>query len=42
LLANGATLFFIAGRYGTTSANLRNWMKKNGISRFEQERGRAA
>lgn len=33
LLANGSTLFFIAGRYGTTSANLRNWTGKPGITR---------
>lgn len=42
LLANGATLFFIAGRYGTTSANLRNWMGKHGISRPKTDRSRAA
>jgi DNA invertase Pin-like site-specific DNA recombinase len=43
LLANGATLFFIAGRYGTTSANLRNWMGKHGITRpTKQDRVRAA
>ncbi|MCK9620777.1 MAG: recombinase family protein [Methylobacter sp.] len=42
LLANGATLFFIAGRYGTTSANLRNWMGKHGITRTKQGKGLAA
>jgi DNA invertase Pin-like site-specific DNA recombinase len=42
LLANGATLFFIAGRYGTTSANLRNWMGKHGIARLKQEKACAA
>lgn len=42
LLANGATLFFIAGRYGTTSANLRNWMGKHGITRTKQDKGLAA
>jgi DNA invertase Pin-like site-specific DNA recombinase len=42
LLANGATLFFIAGRYGTTSANLRNWMGKHGITRPKQDKIRAA
>lgn len=42
LLANGATLFFIAGRYGTTSANLRNWMGKHGITRTKRDKGLAA
>jgi DNA invertase Pin-like site-specific DNA recombinase len=42
LLANGATLFFIAGRYGTTSANLRNWMGKHGVTRTKQGKGLAA
>jgi DNA invertase Pin-like site-specific DNA recombinase len=42
LLANGATLFFIAGRYGTTSANLRNWMGKHGITRPKKDKGLAA
>jgi DNA invertase Pin-like site-specific DNA recombinase len=42
LLANGATQFFIAGRYGTTPANLRNWMSKHGISRPKQDKVRAA
>ena len=42
LLANGATQFFIAERYGTTPANLRNWMSKHGITRPKQEKVRAA
>ena len=33
LLANGSTQKFIAKRYGTTEANLSNWMKKHGIKR---------
>ena len=33
LLANGSTQKFIANRYGTTQANLHNWMKKRGIKR---------
>jgi len=33
LLANGATKAFIAKRYGTTPANLNNWMKKHSIVR---------
>jgi len=33
LLANGSTQKFIAERYGTTAANLHNWMKKNGIKK---------
>ena len=33
LLANGSTKKFIATRYGTTSANLHNWLKKHAISR---------
>lgn len=33
LLINGASKKFIADRYGTTSANLHNWLKKHGISR---------
>lgn len=33
LLANGSTQRFIADRYGTTEANLHNWMKKRGIQR---------
>lgn len=31
LLSNGATKKFIANRYGTTGANLHNWIKKNNI-----------
>lgn len=33
LLANGATQKFIAQRYGTTEANLHNWLKKRGLKR---------
>lgn len=33
LLANGSTQKFIANRYGTTEANLHNWMKKNEVKR---------
>lgn len=33
LLNNGATQKFIANRYGTTEANLHNWLKKQGIAR---------
>lgn len=33
LLANGSTQRFIANRYGTTEANLSNWMKKRGIKK---------
>ncbi len=36
LLANGSTKKFIATRYGTTSANLHNWLKKHAISRPAQ------
>lgn len=31
LLANGSKQKFIANRYGTTEANLHNWLRKNGI-----------
>lgn len=31
LLANGSTQRFIAERYGTTPANLSNWLKKHGL-----------
>lgn len=31
LLANGSTQSFIAKRYGTTPANLNNWLQKRGI-----------
>ena len=31
LLQNGSKQKFIAGRYGTTEANLSNWIKKNAI-----------
>jgi DNA invertase Pin-like site-specific DNA recombinase len=33
LLNNGATKKFIATRYGTTPANLQNWLKKHAIER---------
>lgn len=33
LLKNGATQKFIAGRYGTTEANLHNWLRKNSLKR---------
>lgn len=32
LLNNGSTKKFIAARYGTTPANLHNWLKKNGLN----------
>ena len=31
LLKNGSTKSFVAKRYGTTAANLHNWLKKNEI-----------
>ena len=34
LLANGSTQKFIAKRYGTTEANLYNWMKKHQIKKI--------
>ena len=33
LLANGSTQKFIANRYGTTPANLNNWLKKHGLTK---------
>ena len=33
LLANGSTQKFIAKRYGTTEANLCNWLKKHGLKK---------
>jgi DNA invertase Pin-like site-specific DNA recombinase len=33
LLANGSTQKFIAERYGTTEANLHNWLRKNSLKR---------
>ena len=36
LLKNGATQKFIANRYGTTEANLHNWMKKHNIKKPTQ------
>ena len=39
LLKNGSTQRFIANRYGSTEANLYNWMKRHGLKRddFEHE-----
>lgn len=34
LLANGSTQKFIAKRYGSTEANLHNWLKKRGLTRI--------
>jgi DNA invertase Pin-like site-specific DNA recombinase len=34
LLANGSTQKFIAKRYGSTEANLHNWLKKRGLTRL--------
>jgi len=33
LMRNGSTQKFIANRYGTTEANLHNWLKKNSLRR---------
>ncbi|MEM7175442.1 MAG: recombinase family protein [Chlamydiota bacterium] len=33
LLAHGSSQKFIANRYGTTEANLHNWMKKRGLKK---------
>ncbi len=33
LMQNGSTQKFIAGRYGTTEANLYNWLRKNSLKR---------
>jgi DNA invertase Pin-like site-specific DNA recombinase len=33
LLANGTTQKFIAKRYGSTEANLHNWLKKRGLTK---------
>lgn len=33
LLANGSTQKFIAQRYGTTEANLSNWVKRHGLGK---------
>ena len=38
LLSNGSTQKFIAKRYKTTPANLSNWIKKNKIKIFSQNR----
>ena len=35
LLNNGATKAFIAARYGTTPANLHNWLIKNGVNKIK-------
>lgn len=37
LLSNGATKTFIAARYGTTTANLSNWLKKNAIGKVSMQ-----
>jgi len=34
LLANGSTQKFVAGRYGTTEANLSRWLKKHRLRRL--------
>lgn len=36
LLANGSTQKFVALRYGTTEANLHNWIKKHGIRELHE------
>ncbi len=41
LLANGSTKTYIAQRYGTTPANLSNWMKKNSVIRNYKDRAGA-
>lgn len=35
LLKNGSTQKFIANRYGTTEANLSNWLKKHGLNKVK-------
>lgn len=35
LLKNGSTKKFIARRYNTTSGNLHNWLKKNGLDKVK-------
>lgn len=37
LLSNGSTQAFIAKRYGTTPANLSNWIKKHGMQRTTED-----
>jgi DNA invertase Pin-like site-specific DNA recombinase len=37
LLSNGSTQKFIAKRYGTTEANLHNWLKKRGLKKAMSE-----
>ena len=36
LLTNGSTQKFIAKRYGTTEANLHNWLKKRGLKKRQE------
>ena len=38
LLANGSTQKFIAYRYGTTEANLHNWIKKHRLQRVKVDK----
>lgn len=38
LLNNGATQKFIAKRYGTTEANLHNWLNRHGLGRAQRAR----
>lgn len=38
LLANGSTQSFIAKRYGTTPANLNNWLQKRGLKPLPLEK----
>ena len=37
LMQNGSTQKFIANRYGTTEANLHNWLKKHNLNRKKTE-----
>ena len=39
LLKNGSTQVFVARRYGTTPANLNNWLKKNSIDKAANLKG---
>lgn len=38
LLANGSTQLFIAKRYGTTTANLHQWLKRRGIGNLKKRK----
>jgi DNA invertase Pin-like site-specific DNA recombinase len=40
LLKNGSTQKFVAARYGTTQANLSNWIKKSGLRKREIEQNK--